>query len=119
MKRIIHFLSLLAVISLCLGAALGIDSTRARRAHVRANPACVVCGLKSIHGWRCEAHHVKPEHLYPALAADPSNFVTLCRAHHWLVGHGSISWSYENTNIWLTINGIHAVMKATTEGGSE
>ena len=82
--------------------------SRAQREWVRENPACAVCGLRSIHLWRCEAHHLIPYHVAPDLGACPTNFVTLCRAHHWLVGHGARSWGWENTNVLATIRGVRA-----------
>jgi len=95
------------LLALCI-AAVPRDSavTRAQRAWVKAHPECAVCGLKRIHLYRCEGHHINPYHLRPDLATCPTNFVTLCRAHHWLVGHGGRSWSYENTNVLATIHAV-------------
>jgi hypothetical protein len=110
MKRVASLIVGVAVAALLLAAApRNAAVSRAQREWVRANPACAVCGLRSIHLWRCEAHHINPYHLRPDLGACPTNFVTLCRAHHWLVGHGARSWSYENTNVLATIRGVRAV----------
>jgi hypothetical protein len=98
-----------AVVALCGAAPRSWAVKRAQREWVRAHPACAVCGLKSIHGWRCEAHHVVPYHVAPGLGDSETNFVTLCRAHHWLVGHGGRSWSYERTNVVETIRAVRVV----------
>ena len=55
----------------------------ARRAHLKKHPACGACGsLKKV-----EVHHKKPRHLFPALALDPNNFISLCDPCHFRIGH--------------------------------
>lgn len=33
-------------------------------------------------------HHIRPRHLFPELAYDPDNGITLCERHHFILGHG-------------------------------
>lgn len=59
---------------------------KACRNHVRRQPTCQWCGgTKGV-----EAHHIEPMWANYERAADPSNFVSLCRPRrcHLLVGHG-------------------------------
>ena len=61
--------------------------TKAKRAYRVLYPECAVCGNQRF----LEVHHVKPVHVYPELACDPENFITLCDAknnscHRW-IGH--------------------------------
>lgn len=61
----------------------------AQHRHLKLHPQCEGCGAQS----GGQAHHVKPYHKYPDLAADPSNFITLCETMgglecHLHLGHG-------------------------------
>ena len=105
------FFALLAiVIVVCVGADRPYSVTKAQAAWVAAHPNCAVCELKRIHGWRCEGHHIIPYAINPVLGDCPTNFITLCRAHHWLVGHGGRNWSYENTNVLENAHAIRRLM---------
>lgn len=80
------------------------EITKAKRAHRNALPLCVVCnrppkfwGRKSN-----DVHHIRPVHLYPELACDPSNLITLCRVHHFTLGHFG-NWKSWNSEIELLI----------------
>jgi 5-methylcytosine-specific restriction enzyme A len=50
---------------------------------------CRACGATA----GLEVHHVRPFHLYPELELTRANLMVLCRRCHWLLGHGSKSWS--------------------------
>lgn len=67
-----------------------------RNAYVRQHPTCAVCGGDE----DIEAHHVRPFHLEPALELDPNNLITLCRPHHYLVGH-LMDWRSFNRDVRL------------------
>jgi hypothetical protein len=54
-----------------------------RAAFVRSHPACEACGSVL----ELNVHHIAPFHSHPHLELDPSNLVTLCREHHFRVGH--------------------------------
>lgn len=63
---------------------------------------CLVCGTKI----DLNVHHVVPFHERPDLELDHSNLVTLCREHHFTIGHdpdgdGPIgpSWRHSNPNV--------------------
>ena len=57
---------------------------------------------------RNPVHHIKSQHAYPWLAADPDNLVTLCYRHHGMYGHGvwigKGSWAHSNTNLMATLD---------------
>lgn len=58
-----------------------------RRNHLKANPACAVCGEAK----KVQVHHKRPFHLHPELELDPTNLITLCekpgRDCHLVFGH--------------------------------
>jgi hypothetical protein len=60
-----------------------------RKYHLKANPACAVCGGKEV----LEVHHKLPFHLNPTLELDPDNLITLCESKkngvtcHLFFGH--------------------------------
>lgn len=54
-----------------------------RNRFVGEHPACEACGIAV----ELNVHHVKPFHEHPELELDPSNLITLCREHHFRVGH--------------------------------
>lgn len=47
---------------------------KAKKAYKKTHNECAVCGCLK---W-LEVHHVLPIHVQPALADDPTNFITLC-----------------------------------------
>ena len=57
------------------------------------HPVCEITGLKPV-----EVHHIKPVELFPELASDPSNFISLYRrSGHFILGHaGNWNWYVEN-----------------------
>lgn len=55
---------------------------------------CRCCGSSK----NLNVHHIKPFHLDPALECDPTNLVTLCREHHFNIGHKG-NWKGENPNV--------------------
>jgi len=64
-------------------------ASRAKSNHRYLHPCCLACGCPSdpVTGKQNEVHHVVPGHVDPALAAEKTNLATLCRMHHYLVGH--------------------------------
>jgi hypothetical protein len=74
--------------------------SRAKAAHRAAHPPCAVClcPRDPVTGKQNDVHHVVPVHVDPERAADPTNLVTLCRLHHFLVGHLR-SWKLHNPNV--------------------
>lgn len=50
---------------------------------------CVLCGQKADGSYwnRAEAHHIKPKSLFPELALDITNGITLCRRCHNVAPH--------------------------------
>lgn len=55
----------------------------AMRAELAAHPWCAWCGTKA----GLQVHHICPVSRNPALAAEPSNLVTLCYECHWVLAH--------------------------------
>jgi len=66
------------------------------------NDCCAVCGSRE----QIEVHHVKPFHEHPELELDPTNFITLCRDHHFHVGHLD-NWKNSNPNVREDARKIH------------
>lgn len=66
-----------------------------RRAHLKREPVCQVCGSKS----RLEVHHKRPYHLFPSLELVDSNLITLCEGNsvncHLAWGH---LWNWHDYN---------------------
>lgn len=54
-----------------------------RAAHLKLFPRCDVCGTRD----GVEVHHLIPVFVVPSLELASENLQTLCRPHHWLVGH--------------------------------
>lgn len=67
---------------------------KVRKEHLLIEPGCAVCGKKD----DVEVHHVLPFHKEPALELDPDNLITLCRDHHFFVGH-LLSWKSWNVDV--------------------
>ena len=73
-----------------------------RNEFVRLHPRCEACGS----GYQLNVHHIKPFHLYPELELDEGNLITLCREHHFRIGHdpdgkgpAKPNWSASNPNV--------------------
>ena len=71
-----------------------------RNDFVKRHPFCAACGsIKALN-----VHHVEPFHLRPELELDEWNLITLCRRHHFEIGHdpdgpwkpGKPNWSKSN-----------------------
>lgn len=61
---------------------------RAKAAHRKREPACRLCRIQpSFLGRSNDVHHRIPVHVDPSRACDDDNLVTLCRIHHFRVGH--------------------------------
>lgn len=54
-----------------------------RNRFVAEHPVCEACGSTD----QLNVHHVEPFHTNPELELQPSNLITLCREHHFRVGH--------------------------------
>ena len=57
--------------------------SKVRANWIKANPKCLACGTTH----NLDVHHIKPYHLFPELELDTTNLVTLCRKHHYEIGH--------------------------------
>jgi hypothetical protein len=55
---------------------------------------CRCCGSKE----NLNVHHITPFHLDASKECDPDNLVTLCRDHHFVVGHLR-NWKDSNPNV--------------------
>ena len=82
------------LLSLLFGDSLQGRSPRWREVrdqHVANCPRCVVCGTTDA----TEVHHVFPYQFYPERELEPNNLRTVCRDHHYLVGH-CLNWKAWN-----------------------
>ncbi len=74
-----------------------------RDAFVEKHPACEACGATE----GINVHHVLPFHDRPDLELDSGNLISLCREHHWIIGHDPDgpwgpqrpNWSLSNPNV--------------------
>jgi hypothetical protein len=69
-----------------------------RNRHVETHPRCEACGTDK----ELNVHHLQPFHVHPELELDPKNLITLCRAHHFWLGHRG-DWSNENPNCFRDV----------------
>ena len=65
-----------------------------RNYFVKLHPACEACGSKD----SLNVHHIIPFHERPDLELDLTNLITLCRDHHFSLGHFR-NWSKSNPNV--------------------
>jgi 5-methylcytosine-specific restriction endonuclease McrA len=64
-----------------------------RQRFIKAHPCCEACGsLQDLN-----VHHIFSFHDHPELELDPDNLITLCRKHHFLMGHSN-RWATTNKN---------------------
>ena len=73
-----------------------------RNEFVRRHPRCEACGS----AYNLNVHHVIPFHQRPDLELVEDNLITLCREHHFRIGHdpdgkGPLkpSWLLSNPNV--------------------
>ena len=73
-----------------------------RNEFVRRHPRCEACGS----AYQLNVHHVIPFHERPDLELDEGNLITLCREHHFRIGHDpdgkgprKPSWLESNPNV--------------------
>ena len=69
---------------------------------VRKHPRCEACGS----GYNLNVHHIVPFHQRPDLELVEDNLITLCREHHFRIGHDpdgkgprKPSWLESNPNV--------------------
>jgi hypothetical protein len=87
---------------------------RIRAEHLEIEPACAACGTDD----NLNVHHILPFNEYPQLELARGNLITLCREHHWLIGHDPDgpgpdrpNWSesnlevVEHSHIWAQTGG--------------
>lgn len=56
---------------------------------------CECCGTRD----DLNVHHIFPVHVYPQLELEPYNLITLCRKHHFQIGHLN-DWKKWNPYVW-------------------
>lgn len=73
-----------------------------RNEFVRRHPRCEACGS----GYNLNVHHIVPFHERPDLELVEDNLITLCREHHFRIGHDpdgngprKPSWLESNLNV--------------------
>ena len=69
---------------------------------VRKHPRCEACGS----AYNLNVHHIEPFHQRPDLELVEDNLITLCREHHFRIGHDpdgkgprKPSWLESNPNV--------------------
>lgn len=77
-----------------LGTRRSVHWPAVRHHHLAVEPACAACGVTK----RVEVHHVLPVHVWPQYELDEGNLITLCRSHHFSLGHNR-SWT--NWNVYV------------------
>ena len=65
-----------------------------RDRYIKLHPTCAACGTKI----DLECHHIVPFHIAPELELSTKNLITLCRTHHFKLGHLS-NWLKDNPNV--------------------
>lgn len=66
---------------------------------VRKHPRCEACGS----GYNLNVHHIVPFHERPDLELMEDNLITLCREHHFRIGHDPDGMGPRKPN-WLESN---------------
>lgn len=71
-----------------------------RDAYVAEHPVCEACGTEE----NLNVHHIKPFHEFPELELDWDNLITLCREHHFTIGHDEDGPDGEALPNWVESN---------------
>lgn len=72
---------------------------RERDIFLKSWPICQVCENRKA----VDIHHRRPRSLFPKLACEPSNFLSICRLCHSKI-HDSPAWAKEHG--WLVVDRI-------------
>lgn len=71
-----------------------------RNEFVKLHPRCEACGSN----FELNVHHITPFHEKPELELDMENLITLCREHHFRIGHDPDGpWGWKRPS-WLLSN---------------
>ena len=74
---------------------------KVRNEFVAEHSVCEACGSTD----KLNVHHIEPFHLKPELELSTSNLITLCREHHFKVGHDTDGpWSNVYKPNWSSSN---------------
>ena len=107
---IIVVITLVAFFAGCPFYARAAGAEAAMSYYRSGHPNCEACGKKPTLLRRIEVHHIKPpQHAFPALDADLSNLISLCRPDHIAYGHagdGSCRVYVENIREVLALRKI-------------
>lgn len=73
-----------------------------RAEYLKTHPECAACGTRD----ELNVHHIVPVHVDSSKELDSGNLITLCREHHFTVGHDpdfdgpqKPNWSSANKNV--------------------
>ena len=90
------------------------DIRRAKRLYRKTFNFCAACGsARSSNGNRIDIHHIFPVSENPEKAAIQSNLISMCRKHHYTIGHCS-NWNWHNTNVEATAAAVFRVISETS-----
>jgi hypothetical protein len=84
---------------------------RIRADHLRTEPECAACGKREF----LNVHHIYPFHLFPDRELDQSNLITLCRDHHFSLGHAGVSWSAYNPDVRIDAQAYRSFLRHCAE----
>ncbi|GAH42600.1 unnamed protein product [marine sediment metagenome] len=91
--------------------------TKSKRLYRNTHPICELCGLRhTFFGKKLDVHHRRPVHVDKSKACDQKNFVTLCRPHHFTVGHLGNFKDY-NKAVMSTIKALKKVFNNVAKSG--
>ncbi len=81
-----------------MGSWLGVERSphweALEREFKKDNPECAACGTKE----DVAVHHIRPFHVFPDDELVKSNLISLCRRHHFEIGHFE-EWSSINPDV--------------------
>lgn len=68
---------------------------------------CEICGKPASEERVLEVHHIRPRERFPAMAADETNFILVCRpCHQWVCHPGDFGYYTDNLREWLSARQI-------------
>ena len=80
---------------------------KAKNRYRKTHPNCALCSAKGalLMKRKNDVHHLRPVHVSPERSCDQDNLITLCRRHHFWVGHMG-NWSDYNCEVPETIQAL-------------